>query len=115
VDFTKIETVLGIIAGAIVLTFVGWAVSSFGMASPYQLLAYDVGQTIEADGVAVDRVTCGEGVATPSEQVSHLLEIRGEGGDTVCRVNLTGGGLTSVMVTYFEDGSWRFTSTDDRP
>lgn len=97
-DFTKIETVLGIIAGSIVLTFVGWAVSSFGMASPYQLLAYDVGQTLEADGVAVDRVAC-----EPS------------GEETKCRVNLTGGGLTSVMVTYFEDGSWRFTNTDDRP
>jgi hypothetical protein len=98
VDFTKIETVLGIIAGATVLTFVGWAVSSFGMASPHQLLAYDVGQTLEADGVAVDRVSC-----EPS------------GAATKCRVNLTGGGLTSVMVARFEDGSWRFLNTDDRP
>lgn len=97
-DFSKTETVLGIIAGTLVLTFVGWVVSSLGMPTPHQLLAYEVGQSLESDGVAVDRVTC-----APFDDL------------TKCRINLTGGGLTSVLIARFEDGSWRFANTDDRP
>jgi hypothetical protein len=97
-EFSRAETIIGMIAGTALLVLVGWVVSSFGMPTPEQVLAYEVGQTIKADGIGVDRVSC-----EPS------------GDMTKCRVNLTGGGLTSVLIHEYEDGSWRFANSDDRP
>lgn len=99
-NFTKGETVLGVVTGTLLLILVGWVVSSFGMPSPEQRLAYTVMQHIESDGVEVDATTC---APWPGAGVYK------------CRVNLSGGGLTSVLVRWYEDGSWGFVSPDDRP
>lgn len=97
-EFSRAETIIGMIAGTAILVLAGWIVTSLGNPTPEQMLAYEVGQTIKADGIGVDRVSC-----EPS------------GDMTKCRVNLTGGGLTSVLVYQYEDGSWRFANSDDRP
>lgn len=97
-DFTKGETVLGVIAGTLLIVLLGWVVSSFGMPTHEQRLAQSVLTHIQSDGVEVDRVTC-----APWVEVYK------------CRINLTGGGLTSVLVRSYEDGSWNLVFPADRP
>ena len=105
-----------ITAAAIVAATVGflYVTAGVGMPTPAQSAAWSFLHELRADGVEVHRVTCGEGVATPSEQAAHLLEVRGEGGNTACRVHLPGRTVT-VTLHVFEDGSYRFADPDDRP
>jgi hypothetical protein len=116
---------LRIIAGTLAVAAIAAGTVGIGTPTPEQDAAWSFLHHLRSDGVEVHRVTCGRhpvfrdkpvdgDVASPSEEASHLLEVRGEGGNTTCRVHLPGRTVT-VPLYVFEDGSYRFVNPDDRP
>lgn len=90
-----------IIAGTLAVVAIAAATVGIGTPSPEQDAAWTFLHDLRGDGVEVQRVTCEAG-STP------------DGGNTVCRVFLPGSTVT-VPLYVFEDGSYRFVRSDDRP